>query len=161
MSDVKETVLPGIGIRHDFETRSGERVGVISHRGGRRDLLIYDHDDPDSCAYVMRLEEDDSHTLAELLGGTQITSSLSNLQQSISGLTIDWIPIKSGWTCTGSTIGQIEVRRLAKVSIVAVMRDGQTIPSPGADFRLEAGDTAVVIGTPDAIQDVFDLLQGV
>jgi TrkA domain protein len=160
MSAVRETQLPGVGIRHDFATHEGDQIGVISHRTGRRDLLIYDRDDPDACAMVVRLEADDSRTLADLLGATQVAERLANLQQSVEGLTIDWLPITPAWACTGHTIRDTALRERTGVSIVAVVRQGQTVPAPDPDFRLEAGDTAVAVGTPAGIREAFALLQG-
>jgi TrkA domain protein len=160
MPQIKETQLPGVGVRHDFATRSGERLGVITHRTGRRDLLIYDRDDPDACAEVLRLEEDESHALAELLGGTRVTETIASLQQSVPGLTIDWLPISASSACAAHSIADFGIRGQTGVSIVAVVRGGQTVPSPGADFVLQPGDTAVAVGTPDAIRRAFALLQG-
>ena len=42
--DVIETKLPGIGVRHDFLTDGGRRVGVVSHRNGSRDLVVFSKD---------------------------------------------------------------------------------------------------------------------
>ena len=42
MPDVSETLLPGVGVRHEFVTASGERVAVLTHRTGRREVAIYD-----------------------------------------------------------------------------------------------------------------------
>ena len=39
--EVEEVALPGIGLRHDFQTRHGRRVGVVSHLTGKRELLVY------------------------------------------------------------------------------------------------------------------------
>lgn len=36
MPDVEETMLPGVGVRYDFLTEGGKRIGVISHFSGRR-----------------------------------------------------------------------------------------------------------------------------
>ncbi len=160
MTRVQETQLPGVGARHDFTTQEGDRLGVITHRTGRRDLLIYDRDDPDACAMVVRLEEEDSHTLADLLGGTQLAQRVSNLQQSVQGLTLDWLPITPNWACAGLPIRQTRLRAQTGVSVVAVVRDGETIPAPSPDFRLEVGDTAVVVGTPEGIRQAFHLLHG-
>ena len=71
MPDVSETNLPGVGVRHDFTTATGQRLGVIAHRGGRRELLVYDTDDPDACRTVMQLDVDDARTLAEVLGSIE------------------------------------------------------------------------------------------
>jgi TrkA domain protein len=32
MVEIKQTSLPGVGLRHDFRTRDGTLIGVISHR---------------------------------------------------------------------------------------------------------------------------------
>ncbi len=67
-SDIEETLLPGVGVRHEFTTASGERVALVTHRTGRRELAVYDRDDPDACRTVLHLSEDDTTTLGELLG---------------------------------------------------------------------------------------------
>ena len=40
MADVTETPLPGVGVRYEFTTEADERVGVIVHRGGRREVVV-------------------------------------------------------------------------------------------------------------------------
>lgn len=159
MADVAETQLPGVGIRYDFVTADGERVGVLVHRTGRRELLLYDDDDPDACGNVVRLDPDDTRTLAELLGATQVSERLADLQQHIEGLTIDWLPVATTAACAGCTLREAAVRSSTGVSIVAVVRGDQTIPAPGGDFQLQPGDTAVAVGTPDGIKELFSLLQ--
>ena len=47
MADIEETELPGVGVRREFTTRAGMRLGVIQTRSGRRDLLLFDLDVPD------------------------------------------------------------------------------------------------------------------
>jgi TrkA domain protein len=154
MTDIQETALPGIGLRFDFVTRSGERIGVISHHSGRRDLLIYNRADPDACAVTLRLEEDETRALAELLGGSHVTKELTDLQQ-VEGLAIDWLPIHGSWGCEGRALKDANPRLMeeAGVSIVAVVRQGRIIPSPAPDFVLRAGDVAVVVGTVQGIED--------
>lgn len=68
MTEVTETQLPGVGVRHEFTTVAGERVVVLSHRTGRRELAVYDRVDPDACTTALHLSPDDTRTLAELLG---------------------------------------------------------------------------------------------
>ena len=159
MAEIEETQLPGVGVRHDFVTQHGIRIGVIAHRSGHRELLVYDQRDPDACRDVVRLEEDDTRALAELLGGSHVTATLARVQ-SVEGLTIDWLPVEPGAACAGSQIGHSDLRERTGVSIVAVVRDGQTVASPAPDYRLQPGDTAVAIGTPEGIREAFALLRG-
>lgn len=160
MAEIHETTLPGVGIRHDFETKGGDRLGVISHHSGRRDLLIYDRYDPDACEFVIQLADDDSRALSELLGASKVVERVQNLQQTVAGLTIDWVPVRTAWDCAGHTLADLNIRARTGISVVAVIRDGETFPAPGADFRLQGGDTAVVVGTPEGIRKTFAIMQG-
>jgi hypothetical protein len=39
---VSETPLPGIGVRYEFVTEDGARLGVIHHRTGVRELVLFE-----------------------------------------------------------------------------------------------------------------------
>jgi TrkA domain protein len=158
--DINETPLPGVGLRYDFTTRSGRRVGVVSHRSGRRDLLIYDRADPDNCAEVVQLSEEEADTLAEILGAARIAGRLADLRQRIEGLAIDWLEIPSGSPYAGRPLGDTQARSRTGTSIVAVLRGDQAIPAPDPTTPLRAGDTAVVVGTPAGIAALARLLGG-
>jgi TrkA domain protein len=155
--DIHETALPGVGLRHDFTTRTGRQLGVITHRTGRRDLLVYDREDPDACREVVELTDEEAEALGELLGADRVVEHLADLQR-IEGLAIDWLAIRPGSPYAGATIADTQARSRTGVSIVAVLRDGNAIPAPTPDFRLEAGDTLVVVGTTDGISALTDLL---
>lgn len=159
-TDVNQTPLPGVGVRYDFTTKAGDRIGVISHHTERYDLLVYDKLDPDSCTTVLRLEADEGNTLAELVGSTRMADPMKEFQESISGLTIDWVPVGETWECAECMLSELQIRARTGVSIVAIVRNHETIPSPPADFRLRAGDTAVVVGTPEGIREAFAMMQG-
>ncbi len=141
-------------------TKSGRRVGVIAHRTGRRELLVYARDDPDACTEVVDLDQADSSALVEILGGSQVSTSVADLRQWVEGLAIDWVPIRADWSAAGRTIGDTQLRRRTGVSIVALLRNGTTIPSPEPSQDLRDGDTAVVVGTPGGISEAVALLQG-
>jgi K+/H+ antiporter YhaU regulatory subunit KhtT len=65
---VEQTALPGIGVRHELVTESGRRVGVVCHRDGHRDLVLYDPEDPDSCQIDVRLTHHEAEAVADVLG---------------------------------------------------------------------------------------------
>lgn len=157
MSEVQETHLPGVGVRYDFLTSEGDRIGVLAHHFGHRDLLVYDRDDPDSSRRVARLEPDDARTLADLLGVPHISQQLEGVQQRIEGLAIDWMPIDEASTFAGRTLRQCAIHTRTGVSIVAVLRADEAFPAPTADFTLEPGDIAVAVGTPAGVQELHHL----
>jgi TrkA domain protein len=158
--DVNETPLPGVGLRYDFTTRSGRQIGVVSHRSGRRDLLVYDRKDPDTSQEVVQLTEDEADTLAEILGAARIAGRLAELRQRIEGLAIDWLEIPPGSPYAGRPLGDTQARSRTGTSIVAILRGDQAIPAPSPGEPLRAGDTAVVVGTPGGIAALTRLLGG-
>ena len=157
--DIQETNLPGVGLRHDFTTTAGRQLGVVTHRTGRRDLLVYDRSDPDACQEVIRLTDDEADALAELLGAARLVEHLAGLQR-IEGLAIDWLPIRPGSPYAGRAIADTQARSRTGVSIVAILRGDRTIPAPTPDAGLEPGDTLVVVGTADGIKELSKLLGG-
>jgi len=161
MSDVQETDLPGIGKRFDFETSSGDRVGVIVHRTGRRDLLLYSRHDPDSCEAVLDLSEADVLTLVEVLGGSRITAHLTAVQQEVEGLAIDWIEVDASSQWAGKSLAEAAVHTRTGVSVVAIMRGDETVPAPAADTVLRPGDRVVAVGTPRGVSQLDRELSGV
>ena len=155
--DIQETNLPGVGLRHDFTTRAGRQLGVVTHRTGRRDLLVYDRGDPDACQEVIQLTDEEADALAELLGAARLVEHLAGLQR-IEGLAIDWLPIRPGSPYAGRAIADTHARSRTGTSIVAILRDDRAIPAPAPDAGLEPGDTLVVVGTAEGIRELSKLL---
>jgi TrkA domain protein len=155
---ITQTRLPGVGVRYDVPLESGARLGVLAHRTGRRELFLYRARDPDAVAAEVVLTPEEGKVVADLLGGTELVESLSRLQQQVEGLAIDWIELPPASGFVGRTIADAEVRSRTGVSIVAVIRDDEASPAPGPDFRFAAGDTAVVVGTPEGIATAASLL---
>ena len=159
MVSFDRTILPGVGVRHDFVTRDGRRIGVITHHGGRRDLLVYSDADPDACQETLALHEEDSVALVELLGGSRVASSLHEMQQRVEGLAIDWVELQDKWWAAGRTVGDTELRRRTGVSVVAIVQGDHAIPSPGPDQQLSVGDTVVAVGTPAGLKAASAILR--
>ncbi|MGI9609268.1 MAG: cation:proton antiporter regulatory subunit [Acidimicrobiia bacterium] len=147
MALVRETKLPGVGVRHEFTTEAGDVIGVLVYHDGRRDLLMYDRVDPDSCASSTGLTSQDSRALSEMLGASQIAETLRAVQQDVAGLAIEWIKIPSQSPLDSTTIADGEFRQRTGASIVAVLRTGESIPAPGPEFTLRGGDTVVAVAT--------------
>jgi TrkA domain protein len=158
MPDVSETPLPGVGVRHEFVTAGGERVAVLTHRTGRREVAIYDRADPDACTTVLHLSADDTRTLAELLGASSVHEAVAAVQQRIEGLAIDWVTVPAKSRFVGATIAEGEFRTRTGASIVAVVQGETTFPAPGPDHRFEAGDVVVAVGTADGLAQLRALL---
>lgn len=159
MSEIHEVKLPGVGVRYEFETAEGKRIGVISHRSGLREIYVPRPEDPDEFKRVLGLSPDDARTLAELLGATRVSQQLSELQQRIEGLVIDWLPVRDDSPYVGRTIGDARIRTRTGVSVVAIVRREEAMPAPGPEQSLESGDYLVVVGTARGVEQVVELLR--
>ncbi len=159
MPIVTETPLPGIGVRYEFVTDDGSFVGVVHHRSGMREVVVYERDDPDTSQRLVRLTPDDTRTLAEILGVSQVAKDLADLEQDVEGLAVDRLPLPSDSPFHGGAIGDTAARTRTGVSIVAVLRSGSANPAPGPEFGLRAGDVLVVVGTPRGIEELATLLR--
>ncbi|RDI44680.1 cation:proton antiporter regulatory subunit [Nocardia mexicana] len=156
--NVDVTALPGIGVRKDFEVRSGRRVGVVAHRDGGLDLIISKSDDPDACAAQVPLTTDEAAALANLLGAPQLVEKLNADHRDMPGIVTRQLPIGERSPYQGRMLGETRMRTRTKASIVAAMRAGQVHPSPGPDFVLATGDLLVVVGTPDGLDSALAIL---
>jgi TrkA domain protein len=156
--EIHETRLPGVGLRHDLSTRSGRQLGVVTHQTGKRDLIVYDRDDPDASQEVIHLTDEESDALANLLGADRLIGPLGKLQQQIEGLAIDWLEIRPGSTWAGRTIADTQARTRTGVSIVAALHEGSATPAPGPDYRFKPDDTIVVVGTPKGVKALAGIL---
>ena len=158
MAEIIETSLPGVGLRHELVCETGERVGVITRHSGRRDLLVFDSEDPDAVSRSVALTPDDARVLADLLGGATLVERFEDLRQHIAGLSIDWLPLSERSRFAGKALGATEMRTRTGVSVIAVLRHGTAIPAPGPEDVLMGGDTVVVVGMADGIDAAAQLL---
>ncbi len=159
MADVRETKLPGVGVRHDFTTADGRDVGVLVHRDGRREVLVYDTADPDACTSMVTLSAADTRTLSELLGASQVTEAVTAMQRDIEGLVIEWMELDDRSPAVGVSIGDGAYRTRTGASIVAVVRGSDTVPAPDPSFTFDAHDVAVAVGTAEGLEALKGLLQ--
>ncbi|WP_434443654.1 cation:proton antiporter regulatory subunit [Lentzea sp. E54] len=155
--NVEVTPLPGIGVRQDFSIRSGRRIGVISYRDGKFELILSKQDDHDATAASIPLAPEEAGTLAGLLGAPQLVTQLAQQHRDITGITTRQLPV-AGFAAR--TLGDTALRTRTGASIVAVVRAGSAHPSPGPDFLFEPGDLAVVVGTAEGLDAAADILTG-
>ena len=159
MSEIQEVKLPGVGVRYEFETAEGKRIGVISHRTGLREIYMSRADDPDEFSRVLGLSSGDARTLAELLGATRVAEQLAELQQRIEGLVIDWLPVREDSPYAGGTVGATQLRTRTGVSVVAIVRGDDAVPAPVPSEPLMSGDYLVVVGTARGVEQAVELLR--
>lgn len=158
-AQVVQTPLPGIGLRLEFVTAEGQRVGVVQRQQGDLELFISHADDPDLAATSLSLTENEVATLTGLLGGSAFSHELSHLQEAAGGIAVDWLPIEARTRYAERRLGDTHLRAHTGVSVVAVIRKGSVIPSPSPEFTFTAGDVIVAVGTAEGLAEAALILQ--
>ncbi|MFC6093592.1 cation:proton antiporter regulatory subunit [Saccharothrix lopnurensis] len=158
--NVEVTPLPGIGTRQDFMIRAGRRMGVITHRDGKFELIVSRKDDPDDCMASIAMTSAEAATLAGLLGGPQLVAHLQEQHRDVAGISTQQFPVVPGSRFDGSPLSETELRTRTGASIVAVVRANGVHPSPRPDFVFAGGDQVVVVGTAEGLAAAGELLGG-
>lgn len=154
---LSSTPLPGIGVRYDLTTREQRRLSVVAHRDGARTLNAYQEDDPDACALSVRLTSGEAAALIDAMMPTHHSPSL--LSTTELGLVAERIELPSVSHWNGRLLGDTRLRTETGVSIVAVLRRAEAVPSPRPDFRLIGGDILIVIGTREGVDTAAAVLE--
>ncbi|GHG27687.1 TrkA domain protein [Streptomyces filamentosus] len=155
-SRMSSTPLPGIGVQYDLTTREHRHLSVIAHRDGTRTVNVYRSDDPDACLQSLHLTAGESDALVDALMPGHHSPNL--LHTTALGLVAERIELSSQSHWNGRTLGETRMRTETGVSIVAVLRRADAVPSPGPGFRLAGGDTLIVIGTHEGVDAAATIL---
>lgn len=158
MAEVRETKLPGVGVRREFTAHDGTIVGVVEYNDGRSDVVVYDSDDPDLCTSMLRLDAADTQTLARLLGAAELVEGMREAQAQIEGLMFEWIHVPDDAEFGGTTIGDGSLRTRTGASVVAILRADATVPAPDPTYQIRGGDTVVAVGTAEGLAELRAIL---
>jgi TrkA domain protein len=156
--DVKEVLLPSMGVRYEFTSQHGERIGIIARRGGYFDVVLYDRDDPDQARPVFRLTDEEADAVAQILGAPRIAERFTELTSEVPGLEAGQIAIQPGSAYVDRSLGETRARTRTGASIVAIVRNQQVLASPAPSEMLRAADVLIVVGTEAGIEGVQRLV---
>ena len=157
--DVKETLLPGVGLRYEFNNADGDRLSVIAYRKGDFEVFLCTTPaDPDKARKLFRLSEREADALAQILGAPRMVESYADLTKEVPGLSAGQVPVPPTSRYASRPLGDTKARTLTGASIVAIVRGDQVMASPGPDEFIEPHDVLVVIGTDDGIAGVRQLI---
>ena len=160
MSTVSEVFLPGVGRKFQIETLDGDRLVIVIHDDGTRELYHFTRRNLDRPSSVLRLSDGEARQIAGIVGGlSYVPKSLPMAEVVLGDLVLEWFTIEPGATCIGKTIQELHVRTATGASIVSIIEpDQSTRTNPEANTTLNEGATLIIAGDRATINAAKRLL---
>lgn len=144
---VKEADLPGVGKKHEIELNDGSTLLVITHNTGKRE--VYRRTDPEEDSEkLFTLTDRLARQVGTILEGAYFQPVATESVETMlaGGTMLEWFEVPDGAAIAGTSLADHDLRGEYGVTVVAIQRGEDVIPSPGAGDQILEGDTLVVIG---------------
>ncbi len=82
------------------------------------------------------------------------------LEEALGGARIELVSVGADWRAKGRTLRQLDLRGAGGAILLAAVRDGKAVVTPGAEFLLEANDRLLLLGTDAALEKSLEVLKG-
>jgi TrkA domain protein len=158
---VYESDLPGVGKKHEIDLGDDSRLVIVTHNTGRREVFRRPTPDADS-ERLFELSDELARQVGTILEGAYFQPLKTDRIETLLGgnTVLEWVDVDQNSSLAGTTLADADVRQQFGVSVIALQRGSETIPSPGGDTTIEAGDTLVVLGPRDGCRSFIGHLTG-
>jgi TrkA domain protein len=145
--DLRETRLPGVGVKYTFRTANGGRLAVILHIHGQREIYYYRRADDDEPSAVIELHDDEARQLGAIIGGAyERPKVVEELEMAFGELSIEWVPVPDTSPAIGKTLAECAFRQRTGITIIAILREPEPVAGAQPGDVVQAGDTLVTVG---------------
>lgn len=159
MAIIKESDLIGIGKKFQIDTASGEKMAVVIHDDGRRDMYHFDENDPEEIVSSITLNDAEARQIAAIVGGmSYLPKALEKVEMALDELHIEWVKIQDDCKSIGKTIAELKIREITGATILAFASKHVQKINPGPDDMITAHMTLVVAGERKQVNDLKQLL---
>lgn len=157
--DVREHDLPGVGKKFALRTNEDDRITVIIHNTGIRELYHFQRGE-DYPSFAVRLADREARQLGAILGGAFFQPPVAeSMDMVLEQLAVEWVRVADTSALAGRTLRDTAIRERTGASVIAILRDGRALPNPQPSERIGAGDTLMVIGDREQVERFSGLLR--
>ncbi|MDB4950810.1 MAG: TrkA-C domain protein [Gemmatimonadetes bacterium] len=157
--NVSEHDLPGVGKKFACTTGEGDRLTVIVHNTGAREVYLFERGE-DFPAAAVRLADDEARKVGAILGGAYFQPTAgSGMDMVLNRLSVEWHRVPAGSPLEGRSLLESAIRERTGASVLAIFRGGEALANPQPEERIVAGDTLMVVGDREQAARFRDLLR--
>ncbi len=159
MSEIKECDLPGIGKKFTLQLDSGDKLVIVIHSSGEREVFkfIKDKDEPSS---VTALNDEEARQIGAILSGTYFQPVLEEEQKlTMKNITMEWIKVVTDSTLANKKIKELNIRKTTGVSITTIIRGETVIPNPSPGEVVKPLDTLIIVGNNEQIKNFISTFE--
>jgi TrkA domain protein len=143
--DIRETRLPGIGVKFAIDLEAGARLSVIQHNDGKRELYFFRRGDDEPRA-VIELDDDEARQVGAVLGGAyERPKVVQDLEMALGELQIEWTPVPDTSPWIGKSLAEAGFRAETGVTVIAILREPEPVSGARPDDVIQRGDTLVTV----------------
>ena len=157
--ELKETRLPGVGVKWSMTLSSGTRLTVIQHNDGDREIYVHRRAGDEDPAAVFELHDDEARQLGAVLGGAyERPKIVEDLEMALGEFQIEWVKVPGRSWVHGRTLAEAAFRKRTGVTVIAILRESESIAGAQPEDVILEGDTIVVVGKAGQFPAVKRLL---
>lgn len=155
---VYETDVPGVGKKFEVETGGDERLVILLHHDGKRE--IFHKSDPDADAErLFTLSGQLAREVGAILQGAYFQPvETDEVEVPLGEAIIEWLDVEDDASLTDQTLGEANLRQRTGASVIAIQRGSDTVPNPGPDETIAPDDILVALGTREELSELEALV---
>jgi TrkA domain protein len=158
--DLRETRLPGIGVKYGLRLDGGGRIALIQHNDGTRELYWFRRTDDEEPVAVIRLDDDEARQVGALLGGAyERPKIVEELEMALGELMIEWVAVPDSSPLIGKTLAEAALRAKTGITIIAILREPEPVSGAQPNDVIKQGDTLVTVGKAGQYAAFHNLLE--
>jgi TrkA domain protein len=158
--ELRETRLPGVGVKYGFRTADGARLAVILHNDGDREIYFFRRPEDEDPQAVIRLDDEEARQLGAVLGGAyERPKIVEDLEMALGELLIEWVKVPDSSPAIGRSLAECAFRARTGITIIAILREPEPVTGAQPEDVIQAGDTLVTVGKAGQYKAFRELLE--
>lgn len=159
MATIRESDLPSIGKKYQVAADSGDKMVIVIHDDGRRDIFHFEDENSDEILSSVSLDDEEARQIGAIIGGMNYKpKALETLELALDELIIEWIKVEPHYKSVGRCIADLQVREITGATVLAIVERHKQKINPGPDDIIAAHSTLVVAGVRNQIKALKELL---